>query len=101
MLLNFDYDVQDDHYRHHSHACLRCCVTPSASGMVDAPPYTLLLMKVIQKLQKSSSSARLTCLLLPGESAAQKLPLLIAVHDCDHDGDDDDDDDFEYDVLLL
>ncbi len=48
---------------------------------------------VMRKLQKSSSSARLTCLLLPGESAAQKLPFLFAVHDCDNDDYDDKDDD--------
>ena len=58
---------------------------------MDTPPYTCLLIKVIQKLQNSSSSARLTWLPSTSEAAAQKLPLLYAVHDCDNDDDDDDD----------
>ena len=58
------------------------------------PPYTGLLIEVIQKLQNSSSSLMLTW--LPGttsEGAAQKLSVLFAVHDCDDDDADDDDDD--------
>ncbi len=46
-------------------------------------------MEVIQKLQNSSSSARLTWLPSTSEGAAQTLPLLYAVHDCDDDHDHD------------
>ncbi len=41
-------------------------------------------------MQTSSSSPRLTWLPSTCEAAAQKLPLMFAVHEC---GDDDDDDD--------
>jgi hypothetical protein len=52
---------------------------------METPPYTVVLVEVIQKLQNSSSSARLTWLPSTSEGAAQKLPLLYAVHDCDDD----------------
>ncbi len=103
----YENDENDDDYIHHTHAC-SCFLTPAAADM-DTPPYTCLLLEVIQKLQNSSSSARLTWLPSPSEAAAQKLPLLFAVHDDDDDGgggggggdhDDDDDDDIDHDCII-
>jgi hypothetical protein len=78
---------------------------PAAAGKVkDATPYTWLLKEVIQKLQKSSSSARLTYPPLPSASKddVQKLPsLLFGVHDSDDGYDNDDDDVFVVVVLIM
>ena len=72
-----DFNVQHDHHRHHTLACLRF-LTPAAAGM-DGHLYTGLLVEIMQKLQNSWSTPNRTSPRGPGAANVPAVRACAAV----------------------